>query len=119
MAVMTSAGWDVGPDFDVARALSFAASVAEVRQSMWDDPPTGMFSHQNFVFPGVLVDDGITFTMWRDIDAMKSFAYRPGPHKSAMDAFRLDETADRTSFTRLAPLATHGSWWGSDPLAVV
>ena len=115
IGVMTSAGWDVGPDFDAARALSFGAAVAEVRRSMWDDPPAGMLSHQSFTFPGLLVHDGITFTTWRDVDAMKAYAYRPGPHKSAMDAFRLDETADRTSFTRLVPLATHGTWWGGDP----
>lgn len=114
---MTSAGWDVGPDFDAARALAFAAAVTEVRTSMWEHPPEGMTSHQTFVFPGLLDHDGITFTTWRDVDAMKAYAYQPGPHKSAMDAFRLDETADRTSFTRLLPLETHGTWWGSDPFS--
>jgi hypothetical protein len=115
LAVMTSVGWDLGPAFDAARALAFAGAVAEVRQSMWDDPPDGMSSHQNFTFPGVLIHDGITLTTWRDVDAMKAYAYQPGAHKSAMDAFRIDETADRTSFTRLRPLETHGTWWGIDP----
>jgi len=117
LAVMTSAGWDVGPDFDPARALAFGAAVGVLRASMWEHPPDGMSSHQTFVFPGLLEHDGITITTWRDVEAMKAYAYQPGPHKSAMDAFRLDETADRTSFTRLRPLATHGTWWGSDPFS--
>lgn len=115
LAVMTSVGWDVGPDFDPTRALAFGAAVGEVRRSMWDRPPDGMSSHQAFTFPGLLEHDGITFTTWRDDEAMKAYAYQPGPHKSAMDAFRIDETADRTSFTRLRPLETHGAWWGADP----
>ena len=85
---------------------------------MWSEPPDGMLSHQAFIFPGLLADDGVTFTTWRDEGAMKSYAYRAGVHKTEMDAFRLDETADRTSFTRLRPIETHGTWWGTDPFGL-
>ena len=118
LAVLTSVGWDVGPEFDAERALSFGAAVARVRQTMWSEPPDGMLSHQAFTFPGLLANDGVTFTTWRDEEAMKSFAYRAGAHKTEMDAFRLDETADRTSFTRLRPMETHGTWWGTDPFGL-
>lgn len=117
IAVMTSAGWDVGPDFQVERALDFGAAVARVRAAMWSEPHEGMTSHQSFTFPGMLTHDGITFTTWRDEAAAVAFAYRPGAHKTEMDRFRLDETADRTSFTRLRPIETHGTWHGADPLA--
>ena len=118
MAVMTSVGWDTGPGFEVERALSFGQATGRVRASMWADPVDGLTSHQAFIFPGLLVHDGITFTTWEQESAAVAFAYRPGAHKTEMDAFRLDETADRTSFTRLRPLVAHGTWHGADPFPV-
>jgi hypothetical protein len=116
---LTTAGWELGPDFDVDRALSFGAAVDRVRTWMEDETIDGLLSSQLFVFPGLLVHDGPTFTIWRDDDAMKNFAYRPGTHKTEMDAFRLDETADRTSWTRLRSIESHGTWWGVDPLSAL
>jgi hypothetical protein len=118
IAVMTSVGWDLGPGFRLERAIDFGEAVGRVRTAMWSGPVDGMTSHQSFVFPGMLDHDGITFTTWRDEAAAVAFAYRPGAHKVEMDRFRLDETADRTSFTRLRPIETHGTWYGSDPFAV-
>ena len=119
IAIMTSAGWDFGPEFEIERPLDFGVSVKEVRAAMWSAPLDGMTSHQAFVFPGVITHDGITFTTWRDEAAAIAFAYRPGTHKTAMDRHRALETADRLSFTRLRPIATHGTWFGVDPLAGV
>ncbi len=116
IAVMTSVGWDIGPGFQPQRALDFAEGVGRVRKAMWSEPVEGMTSEQSFVFPGILTHDGLTFTTWRDEAAAVAFAYRPGAHKTEMDRFRLDETADRTSFTRLRPIETHGTWFGADPL---
>jgi hypothetical protein len=118
MAVMTSVGWDLGPTFRLERAVDFGEAVTRVRTAMWSEPVDGMTSHQSFVFPGMLAHDGITFTTWRDEAAAVAFAYRAGAHKTEMDRFRLDETADRTSFTRLRPIETHGTWHGADPLAI-
>jgi hypothetical protein len=118
IAVMTSVGWDVGPGFQLERAVDFGEAVTRVRAAMWSEQVDGMTSHQTFVFPGMLAHDGITFTTWRDEAAAVAFAYRPGAHKTEMDRFRLDETADRTSFTRLRSIETHGTWYGADPLAV-
>ena len=113
---LTTAGWELGPDFDVDRAVSFGAAVNRVRTWMDDEPIDGLRAWAGFNFPGLLVHDGPTFAIWRDDTAMKSFAYRPGTHKTEMDAFRLDETADRTSWTRLRATESHGTWWGVDPL---
>ncbi len=113
---LTTAGWELGPDFDVDRALGFGAAVGRVRTWMDDEPLDGLLSSQIFNFPGLLVHDGPTFSIWRDDTAMKNFAYRPGAHKTEMDAFRLDETADRTSWTRLRVIESNGTWWGVDPL---
>ena len=116
MITLTTAGWELGPDFDVERAMSFGAAVDRVRTWMQDEPIDGMLAWGIFNFPGLLVHDGPTFSIWRDDTAMKDFAYRAGAHKTAMEAFRLDETADRTSWTRLRALESHGTWWGVDPL---
>jgi hypothetical protein len=117
IAIMTSVGWDVGPGFQLERALDFGDATNRVRTAMWSEPVEGMTSHQAFIFPGILAHDGITLTTWRDEAAAVAFAYRPGAHKTEMDRFRLDETADRTSFTRLRPIETHGTWYGADPFA--
>lgn len=116
VAVMTSAGWDIGPGFQIERAIDFAQATARVRAAIWSKPVDGITSHQAFVFPGLLAHDSITFTTWSEEAAAVAFAYRPGAHKTEIDRFRVDETADRTSFTRLRPIQTHGTWHGADPL---
>jgi hypothetical protein len=114
---LTTAGWDLGPDFDIDRPLSFGAAVGRVRAWMDDEPIDGLLVSQIFNFPGLLAHDTPTFSIWRDEAAMKRFAYHPGAHKTEMDAFRRDETADRTSWTRLCAIESHGTWRGVDPLA--
>ena len=52
IAVMTSVGWDVGPGFQLERAVDFGEAVTRVRAAMWSEPVDGMTSHQAFVFPG-------------------------------------------------------------------
>ena len=113
---LTTAGWELGPEFDVQRAMSFGDGVERVRTWIHDEPIDGLLVSGIFVFPGLLVHDGPTFSIWRDDAAMKNFAYRAGAHKTEMDAFRLDETADRTSWTRLRAIESHGTWSGVDPL---
>jgi hypothetical protein len=115
LAVLTSAGWVLDANFDVDRAMSFGAAVGRVRDSITGADVPGLLAHQNFVFPGLLVHDGVTLTFWQDEASMKNFAYRPGSHKTELDAFRLNETCDRTSFTRLRPIESHGTWWGTNP----
>ncbi len=114
-AVMTTVGWDfAAPDFDVARAMDFAAGVAAVRTAMAE--VDGLHSQQAFTAEGFAAD-GFTFTFWRDDAAMRSFAYRPGVHKDQMDHYKQVHNADRTSFTRLRVLDRAGTWHGTDPLS--
>jgi hypothetical protein len=116
VVTMTTAGWELGPGFDVQRAISFGSAVDRVRTWIDDEPLDGLLVSQIFNFPGILVHDAPTFSLWRDDMAMKNFAYAPGAHKTEMDRFRLDETADRTSWTRLRVVESHGTWWGIDPI---
>lgn len=113
--VITSAGYTLDERFDADKALRFASGVAEVRHSM--DGADGLFFQHVFNFDGQLILDGVTLTMWRDDRSMRAFAYRPGTHKSEMDHYRANDTADRTSFTRLRILRSNGSVQGHTPVA--
>jgi hypothetical protein len=114
LITLTTAGWDVGPDFDMQRPISFGAGVERVLTWIREQPIDGLVAAHDFNSPA---HDGMTFSIWRDDAAMKEFAYGSGAHKVEMDAFRIDTTADRTSWTRLHPLESHGTWSGTDPLA--
>jgi hypothetical protein len=120
MVVMTSVGWDLGEGFRVEDAIEFGDRVELVRRTMGfpslDTPVPGLRSQQSFGFPGIIVDDPITLTFWDDEAAMRAFAYDAGPHRTEMDRFRAEPIADRTSFTRFAPVASDGTWRGRDPL---
>ena len=120
MVVLTSVGWDLDEDFRVDDAIEFGERVIRVRESMGfpslgNDVP-GLRSQQSFGFPGVIVDDPITLTFWDDEAAMRSFAYDAGPHRTELDRFRAEPIADRTSFTRFAPVSSLGTWRGRDPV---
>jgi hypothetical protein len=54
--------------------------------------------------------------VWRDDASMSAFAYRAGEHRSQIERYKREQTADRTSFTRFRALRTSGSWNGSCPV---
>lgn len=115
--VITSAGWTLDDRFDIDKALDFGRGVAEVRSDMVD--ADGLHFQHAFGFDDQLRVDGPTVTMWRDDSAMRAFAYRPGVHKTEMDHYREQTTADRSSFTRLRVLRSSGSVQGYAPVAAV
>lgn len=116
LVVMTTAGFNLGPDLDMARVVDFRRNVDRVRLTV--AAADGNLARQVFA-PHTPGDDGVTTTVWRDDAAMSAFAYRPGEHRGQVDRFKREQTCDRTSFTRLRPVRTSGSWEGRDPLAVL
>lgn len=114
LVVMTTAGFILGPDPDMARVADFRRNVDRVRQTA--AAADGNLARQVFA-PHTPGDDGMTMTVWRDDAAMSAFAYRPGEHRGQIDRFKREQTCDRTSFTRLRPVRTRGTWEGRDPLA--
>ena len=114
LAVMTTAGFVIDKDFDFARAQDFSFNVDRVR-GVLDVAPGNVLTHvlQAAEPTG---PDGITFTVWRSDDAMRDAAYRPGPHRQQLDRYKAEQTADRTSFTRLRPRTSAGSWNRVDPI---
>lgn len=114
IVVVTTAGFEDGPDLDMSRVRDFGAGVAAVRISMTATP--GLHSQQTFSFPNGFTHDGVTVTFWRDFASMRDFAYGAGLHRQQMKRQRDNEFDARTSFTRFAVVYSEGTWHGTDPL---
>lgn len=114
LVVVTTAGFDRGPDFSLARVISFRRAVDAVRDTVAG--MDGNLARQVFT-PHVVGPDGFTCTVWRDDKAMMAYAYRPGRHRTVMERYKAEQTADRTSFSRFRVLECHGQWEGRCPIA--
>jgi hypothetical protein len=110
---ITSVGWRLGPELDMNRVREFANGVMAVRMAMTG--MQGLHSQQTFGFEKGIALDPITVTFWKDDAAARQFAYGPAVHKLQMDRFRMEDLADRTSFTRCRVVESWGSWYGRDP----
>jgi heme-degrading monooxygenase HmoA len=115
LIVMTTAGYVMGPDLDMARVIDFRLSVDRIRPHV--SAAAGNIAVQRFT-PHTYGDDGATLTIWRDDASMAGFAYRAGPHRSQVDRNKAENMTDRTSFTRFRALRTRGQWGGRDPIAI-
>jgi hypothetical protein len=121
-AVITTAGYKPLPRealmADLPRRLDFARNVENVRA--WFASLPGNIARQAVHFERGMVD-GMTFTIWRDRSAMMEAAYQPGPHRTQIDRYKSEGTADRTSFTRARIVKMAGSWngdWNSDDIVL-
>ena len=110
--VMTTAGYVMGPDLDLARVIDFRVHVDKVHE--WLQSAEGRVASQVFT-PHIVGDDGVTMSLWRNDSAMIDTMYRPGFHRTQVERHRRENLADRTSFTRFRVLETRGRWNGSDP----
>jgi hypothetical protein len=113
LLVMTTAGFNAGAA--PARLVDFRIHVDKVRD--WLASIDGNVARQVFT-PHTVGDDGVTFSIWRDDAAMINAMYMPGTHRTQMDRYKSEKTADRTSFTRFRALGTTGCWQGVDPIAM-
>jgi heme-degrading monooxygenase HmoA len=111
--VMTTAGFNIGPDLDFARVVDFRVNVDKVHDSL--QSVAGRIASQVFT-PHTVGDDGVTMTFWRSDEDMIATMYRPGAHRTQMERYKQSKTADRTSFTRFRVLRTAGTWGGEDPM---
>jgi hypothetical protein len=110
---ITSVGWNVGPELDMNRVREFSNGVMAVRMAMTG--MAGLHSQQTFAFEKGIAVDPVTVTFWKDDAAARQFAYGPAVHKLPMDRYRMEDLADRTSFTRCRVVESEGSWYGRDP----
>lgn len=112
LAIITSAGFNVVSAETMPRIMNFLVGVLEVVDWYRTLPSNLRASAFAGRYEG---RDGITFTLWKSDEAMQQAAYHPGHHRARIDDDRAGLLTDRTSFTRLRVLKSHGDWDG-DPL---
>jgi hypothetical protein len=75
--------------------------------------------------PGYITSFGIgeapvyrqaTFSVWKDQDSVKAFAYQPGEHMEVIKKTRDENWYSEELFARFIPLSAFGSLKGKDPL---
>jgi hypothetical protein len=110
--IITSGGFDVGPEFDRARLVNFRGYSDRVRGMLPTAP--GRVASEYFAPPPA--DDATTMSLWVNDSAMVKTMYGAGIHREEIDRFKREKTLDRTSFTRLRVLRTRGRWDGVDPM---
>jgi hypothetical protein len=113
LVVITSAGYDqLAPELlaaDLPRRIDFIHNVDRVKN--WYGTRPGNLARGVFqVAP--LGNDGMTFTIWSDDESMMENAYHPGIHRTQLDRYKSEKTADRSSFTRARLIQTTGAWDG-------
>ena len=114
LTVLTTAGFVVDANFDLARAQNFAFNTDQVRKVM-SAAPGNVLTHV-LAAAELTGPDGITFTIWQSDAAMRDTAYQRGRHRDQIDRYKAEHTADRTSFTRLRVRISSGKWTGVDPI---
>lgn len=112
--VITTGGFDVGPNFDRSRLVNFRGYSDRVRAML----PTAPARVASEYFSPTPADDAITMSLWLSDAAMTKTMYGPGVHRQEIDRFKREKTLDRTSFTRLRVLRTLGRWNGLDLLDI-
>jgi hypothetical protein len=113
LLVMTTGGYVIGPDFDRSRAIDFTHRSRAVREVA--TVADGNLARQIF-YPHIPGGDPATLTIWQSDAAMTAFAYRSGLHREMIERHKSIGMLDRTSFTRLRPIRTAGTWEGRDPV---
>ena len=107
--VLTTVGFDLELDPDLTRVREFIRGSAAVRSFFAATP--GLRCEHSFAF-GMTDTDSFTFSIWDSDDALRRPVYEPGEHRTRMDDYYRNGTADGSSFKRLRVVESSGAWNG-------
>lgn len=114
LVVLTSAGFNALPRdelmADMPRRIDFLRNVDRV-VDWYATLPTNL-ARANFHLRAMGHTDGLTVSVWQSDEAMLAAAYKPGIHRTQIDRYKAERTADRSSFTRARLMRAKGSWDG-------
>lgn len=114
LVVLTSAGFnDLPPDQlldDMPRRMDFSRNVDRV--VAWYATLPANLARANFHLRAMGHVDGLTVSVWSSDEAMIAAAYKLGVHRTQIDRYRTEQTADRSSFTRARLIRSKGTWEG-------
>jgi hypothetical protein len=114
LVVLTSAGFNDLPrdqlTADMPRRIDFLRNVDRVVE-WFATLPTNL-ARVNFSLRSTGHIDGLTVSVWDSDEGMLTAAYKSGIHRTQIDRYNAEHTADRSSFTRARLLRAKGSWGG-------
>jgi heme-degrading monooxygenase HmoA len=109
------------PDNNFICVLTRATLKKKYLYQFWKRVPGVSKSQEGF--PGLLFSKGVgeipffeqaTFTVWKDVEHMKEFAYKSSYHSEAIKKTREMDGFKEEMFTRFQPYKTTGEWEGTD-----
>lgn len=123
LVVVTSAGYDPlegeALEADLPRRKAFLANVEKVRafySGYHGNLARSVFNFGARNAASGPIRDGMTLTLWASDAHMQEAAYHPGQHRTSLDWYKAEHSADRTSFTRGRLMGQAGTWDGRPPV---
>jgi len=113
LVVITSAGFNSQEITELPRIANFTTSSEKVRKDF--EQQKGNIRSSIFYAMHDLMD-GITITLWDNLEAMRRAAYGAGFHGDLIKSHQQSALADRISNTRAHVILSQGSWDGTNPL---
>lgn len=111
LVVITSAGFVSQEPSELPRIKEFTTGSQRVLEHFENSDGFIRGSIFYAMFDGL---DGITLTVWSDLEAMQRSAYKTSLHANMLHEHRQNPMADRISNTRADVVASAGSWDGLD-----
>lgn len=115
---------EIPPDDDSRLAVITRAVIRKSQlRNFWSFVPASQKPLENA--DGLLFTKGVgewpithmaTFSVWRDAESMKSFAYKSAEHREAIARTRKLDWYSEELFARFSVVRTEGVWNGGDPL---
>lgn len=116
-------GADLNPELPIA-VITRATIKTNYLLKFWKYVPTseeGLYGNEGLIFTKgvgeVPIVQMATFSLWKNFEAVKQFAYKSKQHQEAIKKTRKYEWYAEELFSRFQPYKSVGTWEGKDLLA--